>query len=281
MKKLLYSLCLIVFAGFVSCDTASKALEVKLISYNIRLSASAAVDDENCWENRKQATLNMIEKEAPTVFGLQEAMSDQIQFLDQNLPQFNRIGVGRDDGKEAGEFMAVYYLKSQFDLLDSATFWLSETPKEVSKGWDAACYRTLTWVKLRDIKTKKIFHFFNTHFDHQGMTARTESAKLVVRLIKDLAKEGENVVFGGDLNLPTSQPILNPIKEYMTDARDCSPISDSLPTFNGFATADGEPIDHIYAKNVECISFRTLIGDYGVPYISDHYPIEFVFKVSK
>lgn len=279
MKNLFFLLCLTAIVGFTSCQP--KALEVKVISYNIRY--ASAGDGENSWDNRKEASLNMINKETPAVFGLQEAVWSQIQYLDENLPQYSRIGVGRDDGKQAGEFMAVYYLTDQFNLLDSRTYWLSETPNEVSRGWDAACNRTLTWVKLQDKKTGQVFSFFNTHFDHVGNVAREESSRLIVRLIQDLAKDGESVVFGGDLNLRSSSPLLNPIKEYLTDARDCSPITDSQPTFNAFRNPGGrgEPIDHIYAINVECIAFRTLNGDYGAPYISDHYPIEFVFKITK
>ena len=81
------------------------------------------------------------------------------------------MGVGRDDGAEKGEFMAVYYLRDRFELLDSGTFWLSETPDKVSRGWDGACNRTVTWVELKDRKSGKEFFYFNTHLDHKGKGA--------------------------------------------------------------------------------------------------------------
>jgi endonuclease/exonuclease/phosphatase family metal-dependent hydrolase len=263
-----------------ACIDKKNALEIKIISYNIRQSGLAEKDGEYQWENRKEATLTMLRTKSPSVFGLQEALLEQVEYIEQNLPQYSRVGVGRDDGKNAGEFMAVFFLKEKFKLLKSGTFWLSETPDIVSKGWDGNCFRIVTWVKLKDISTAKEFYYFNTHFDHKGEVARKESAKLVAEKIKEIAEKKANIIFGGDLNSAITDEIFNPLKKNLKVARASSPITDNKGTFNGFGSAPTSIIiDHIFYKNIECKSFRTLDENYGVPYISDHYPIEFVFEM--
>jgi len=265
----------------LACSNGHKArVEIKAISYNIRQSGLADNDGENKWDNRKKATITMIEQEKPSVFGLQEALLEQVEYIETNLPQYNHVGVGRDDGKNAGEFMSIFYLSEKFNLLQSGTFWLSETPDSVSKGWDAECFRTVTWVKLQDIESKKEFYYFNTHFDHKGIVARENSAKLISEKIKEIAGKKASIVFGGDLNSDISDPIFNPVKKFLKVARECSPITDNKGTMNGFGTTPNNIVlDHFFCKNVVCKEFRTLDGNYGVPYISDHYPIEFAFEL--
>jgi len=265
----------------IACTNGNKPkVEIKLISYNIRQSGLADKDGEYQWENRKQATIKMIEQEKPSIFGLQEALLEQVEYVATNLPHYSKIGVGRDDGENGGEFMTIFYLSDKFNLLQSGNFWLSETPNIVSKGWDAECYRIVTWVQLQDKESKAEFYFFNSHFDHKGIVARENSAKLVADKIKEITGKKANIVFGGDLNSDISDPIFNPLKKFMKVARECSPITDNRGTMNGFgATPNNIVLDHIFCKNVKCKEFRTLDGDYGVPYISDHYPIEFVFEI--
>jgi endonuclease/exonuclease/phosphatase family metal-dependent hydrolase len=254
--------------------------EVKIISYNIRQSGLSDKDGEYKWENRKDASANMIQQEAPSIFGLQEALLEQVEYIEKSFPQYGRIGVGRDDGQNSGEIMAIFYLKDHYALINQGTVWLNETPTEVSKGWDAECNRTLTWVNLRERATDNEFYFFNTHLDHRGDIARKESVKLIVQKISEITKSEDIVILGGDLNSLINDTIFNPIKEFMNIARDCSPITDNKGTFNGFGSAPTSIIlDHIFCKNVKCKSFRTLIDDYGAPYISDHYPIEFIFEL--
>ena len=274
---------LIIFmlCGFLSCTNANRPkAEVKAISFNIRQSGLSDQDGENKWDNRKEATIKMIEQELPAVLGLQEALLEQVQYIETNLPQYKRVGVGRDDGKNAGEIMAIFYLSDKFNLLRSGTFWLSDIPDSVSKGWDAECFRTVTWVQLQDVNSKKEFYYFNTHFDHKGIIARKNSAKLVLEKIREIAGKKANIILGGDLNSSISDPIFNPLKKYMDVARECSPITDNKGTFNGFgSTPNNIVLDHFFCRNVDCKDFKTLDGDYGVPYISDHYPIEFVFEL--
>ena len=168
MKKI--ALLLLLAASFsMPAFAADGAEPIKLISYNLR--NSHGKDGDNVWMKRRHATPEMIRREAPDVFGVQEGLIDQLHYIDAECPQYARVGVGRDDGAEKGEFMAVYYLRDRFELLDSGTFWLSETPDKVSRGWDGACNRTVTWVELKDRKSGKEFFYFNTHLDHKGKGA--------------------------------------------------------------------------------------------------------------
>ena len=159
------------------------AQDMKIISFNIRYNSYNNIDGENGWPYRKAAVVKMIIEENPAAIGLQEALIDQLQYLDSCLSNYRRIGVGRDDGKVEGEFMAIYYDTSRLQLLDCSTHWLSETSEIPSKGWDAACYRTVTIARFRDRKSGKEFDYLNTHLDHVGKTARAEGAKLIANLV--------------------------------------------------------------------------------------------------
>ena len=255
------------------------ACNVKLISYNIR--TSWGHDGDHSWQHRRPATVRMLREEAPDVFGLQEAMQDQLQYIDAECPQYARVGVDRDGDAASGETMAVYYLRDRFDLLDSGTFWISDTPEQVSRGWDAACNRTVTWVELRDKASGKEFFYFNTHLDHQGRQAREEGVKLIVSKIREIAGPRSAVVLGGDLNAPADSPVFRPLLRTMKAARSKAAESDSKGTFNGFGTApDTIILDHLFFRGrIRCRRFVTLDGNYGAPYISDHYPIGIVFTL--
>lgn len=259
--------------------TTKSSKDVKIISYNIR---TLSDDGENSWQFRREATKNMLERHSPDAFGLQEARLPHMQYIDSVCPQYARVGVARDDGKERGEFMAIYYKKERFELLDSGTFWLSETPDKVSRGWDAAYNRITTWVKLRDKSTGKEFFYFNTHFDHRGRVAQTESAKLIVKKIKEIAGDKYPIFLTGDFNVEVDNEILRPLFDSMNYARTTAPISDNKGSYNAYGKVDRDIIiDHIFYSDcgAVCNEFRTLDGDYGAKFISDHYPVEAVFTL--
>lgn len=275
MKRLI--LMLLLTAG-LTLPAQAEPTTIKLISSNLR--NSGAGDGSNSWENRRAAMSHMFNEEAADLFGVQEALADQLRDLDRACPQYARVGVGRDDGAEDGETMAIYYLRERFELLDSGTFWLSETPDEVSRGWDGACNRTATWVHLRDKASGKSFYYFNTHLDHLGSVAREEGIRLLVAKIREIAGRKAAVVLGGDFNSTTESPIFKPLNRFMKSARAKARQTDNKGTFNGFGTApDTIVIDHLYIRGLRCSRFTTLTGNYGVPYISDHYPIEIVFTL--
>jgi endonuclease/exonuclease/phosphatase family metal-dependent hydrolase len=174
---------------------------VRVMSFNLR--NAAARDGQNEWEKRKPLLVDTVMAFDPDLLGTQETLLVQRDYLAAKLADHAVVGVGRIDGEEDGEFAAVLYRKSRFDLIDSGHFWLSETPQIVgSNGWDASLPRMATWVKLRDrlaLGAKPIF-WLNTHFDHIGERARVESARLVRCQIDQLGG-GCRWVITGDFNI--------------------------------------------------------------------------------
>ena len=162
------------------------AQELNVMTFNIRLNTAA--DSMNAWPYRKDKVASQILFHEVHILGVQEALHDQMTDLQQRLPRFKYKGVGRDDGREKGEYSAIFYDTTRLQALQSKTFWLSETPEVAgSKSWDAAITRIVTWIKFKDKKTKKIFFAFNTHFDHIGKVARRESAKILLQKVKEIA----------------------------------------------------------------------------------------------
>ena len=256
-----------------ACSQSAGKSSMKIMSYNIRYTGEPAKDGENHWDYRRAASINMIREEQPTVVGVQEALAPQLQFLDENLPEYGYVGVGRDDGVSAGEHMAIFYLKERVALENWGTFWLSATPAEVSMGWDAVCHRTCTWALLRDKATGKPFAVMNTHLDHKGMVAREQSVLLLVKKLEELITEPMPVFLTGDFNSTTDDEIFLPLKAVMQDARAVAVQSDGRGTFNGWGSSS-KVIDHIFMRGAEVEQFSVLCDkNYGAPYISDHYPI--------
>lgn len=275
MKKIFAILLLAISICNVMARTP---IEIKMVSYNIR---TLAQDGDNNWEYRRHATRNMLNMHKPDLFGLQEAMGAHLKYIDKMFPQYKRVGVGRDNGKMAGEVMAIYYNTERLELLESGTFWLSETPEKVSKGWDAACFRTVTWVHVCDKVSRKKFYYFNTHLDHQGRTAQTESIKLIVEKIREIAGTRAVVLLGGDFNVAPEDEIFAPLNEFMRAARTTATITEEKGTFNMFGKLkEHSVIDHVFyrGRRVKCHEYHILDGDYGAPYISDHYPVEVVLS---
>lgn len=275
MKKIFSTLlCAVALCAFASCSKEQTKESIKVISYNIRCGVNPGQDGENNWEYRKQASINMINDEKPTIFGLQEALPPHLEYLEEHLPQYASYGIARDDGKSEGEYMTIYYLKDEVELLDCGTFWLSETPDTPSRGWDAACNRTCTWAKMRMKRSGKEFAYLNTHLDHVGKVAQREGLALMMERAAKIVPDGMPVFVTADFNCVTSDPIFEPIKAVMKDARETAPQTDRRATFNGWKPNATAVIDHIFYRGAEPKSFRVLCDkNYGAPYISDHYPV--------
>ena len=255
--------------------------ELKIISFNIRYNSWNNIDGPNGWPYRKAAVVKMIDEERPAAIGLQEALFDQLQYLDSNLPTYRRIGVGRDDGREAGEFMAIYYDTTRLLLLYDTTRWLSMTPEVPSKYEGAGCYRTVTVARFRDKNSGHEFAYLNTHLDHVGDDARARGAQVIGYIVANNLK-GIPVVVGGDMNCTAEYDENKPFDFFsragLQDAREMTDSTSHAITYNAYGNGEGSVIDHFFVKNLKVRQFRTLDGDYGVPYISDHYPIEITIK---
>lgn len=271
MKKIL--LLLLAALTLSSCHNES----LTIMSLNIRYNGAWENDGANAWQYRRDAMAAMILEEMPDAIGMQEVLPDQMAFLDSALSKhYCHIGVGRDDGDTAGESMCIYYNFDRLKLIGWHTYWLSETPDSVSFGWDAACRRTVTVATFEDSYTGKSFTYLNTHLDHMGREARKNSVLQLCRLADEC--EGP-VLIGGDMNSDISDSIFLPMEQSrLLSARDIAPVSDTAYTFTGFGKGNPSRIDHFFVRDCQVKSFKTLNGDYGVHYISDHYPVEIVLQ---
>lgn len=276
-KPFFYVFFVLTIVFCTSCQNNSDN-NIRIFSFNIRYNNPK--DGNNVWANRCDAVVDMINFEKPSLIGFQEVLIDQLTFIEENLPQYGRIGVGRNDGMQGGEHMAIFYLKDRFSLLESGNFWLNETPEQPVIGWDAVCKRMVTWGFFKDLKNGKSFYLFNTHLDHVGKIARKESISLIAKKITAISGNESTVFLTGDFNSTADDAIFDPIKELLSDSRKDAKNTDEVATFNGFGTAtSAQIIDFIFYRNAMPVTFRTLNGFYGAEYISDHYPISADFDL--
>ena len=248
--------------------------ELKVMSYNIRMGTGQ--DGTNSWQFRCPATIEMLNDQKPDVFGVQEAFDFQIAFIEEFCRNYRSVGVGRDDGKKKGEHMSIFWNKKTVSLLKWGTFWLSETPDEPSKGWDAHCMRTATWALMKDKKTGKKFYFVNTHLDHKGEIAQKNGLKLIVDRIESINPQGYPMVLTGDFNILPDNPALEVLDARMQSARKVADKTDSHNTFNHWSIKQTDRIiDYIYYSGFSgCPEYQTVKKKYAdKPFISDHYPI--------
>lgn len=254
---------------------AQKNVPVTIATYNLRFNNPN--DGPNAWPQRKENVKALIRFHEFDLFGTEEGLIDQLKDIAE-LEEFAYTGKGRDDGREAGEHSAIFYRKSRFELLQSGDFWLSETPDKPGKGWDATCCnRICSWGKFKDKQTKKIFFFFCVHFDHQGVIARKESGKLMVKKIKEIAGN-KPVVCVGDFN---STPETEQIQEMQTLLRDAYKVTEAPPygpvgTFNAFKfnAPLKARIDYIFVSSgIRVLKYGALSDSKDLRYPSDHLPV--------
>ncbi|MBN1938466.1 MAG: endonuclease/exonuclease/phosphatase family protein [Candidatus Aminicenantes bacterium] len=259
-----------------------EASACRIMTFNIRMNTPR--DGENAWPFRKEMAAGTIDFFGADAAGLQEVLVSQLRDLEALLPEYGWVGVGRDDGREAGEYCPIFFLKERFRLLESGTFWLSEDPETAGlKGWDAACARVVTRARLEDRESGAVLAVYNTHFDHVGETARRESARLLLRTIA-AAPPGDAVVVTGDFNC-TSEAIPYLIltgqskeRQFLRDARSVSlrPPYGSTFSFNGFEAGrtEGPLIDHIFVgPGVTVLRSGVLSDRWDGRVVSDHFPV--------
>lgn len=251
--------------------------ELHIMSYNLRVDFGG--DGENNWEFRRDFLAGQIGFYAPDFIGTQEGKYHQLEFIRTALPEYNYIGLSRDNSKTEGEFSAIFYKRGKFKLLSNTTFWLSETPNEKSKGWDAALERICTYGLFEEIKTGKQFYVFNTHLDHMGELARTNSAKLIVEKIKFVNTKNLPVIFTGDFNSEPNSAAYQTIVASMDDSKNISKTKPFGPTgtFNGFKFHEPVTllIDYIFVSkgNIDVLKSAVLSDSKDCKYPSDHLPV--------
>ena len=262
------------------CSLSAQRLYVG--TYNIRYNNPNDEKEGNAWKQRCSHLCDFINFEQPEIFGTQEVLVDQLHDLNKGLDGYAYIGIGRNDGKEKGEYAAIFYKKERLRLLESGNFWLSTTPEKASLGWDAACVRICTWGKFQDTSMGMQFLFFNTHMDHVGVIARRESAQLILKQIKQLAK-GLPTILTGDFNVDETDEVYQ-FFSHSGVLRDCytNALQRMAPTgtWNDFMqdSRSKARIDHIFVtSDFNIPHYAIFTNSYWLGKsrrnISDHYPV--------
>lgn len=253
------------------------AQNIKVMTYNIRVDVAA--DGDNNWAHRKDFFTSQIQFYEPDVFGIQEATPLQVSDIAQKLAPYHFVGIGRD-GVGKGESSNIFYKQERLKILTSNTFWLSETPDKISKGWDAAYPRVCTYALFKDLKTKQLFWVFNTHLDHIGVQARINGIALILSKIKELNAKKYPVIFMGDLNSEPNSEVITMLKKELKDTRNISetPAFGPSGTFNAFKHNEAVTtlLDYIFISNENIFKVKkmaVLSDSKDLKYPSDHLPV--------
>ena len=247
--------------------------DMTIMSYNVKISGDGLRDPEK----RAPIIIETILTETPDSFGLQEADKAWVERIAAGLTDYDYIAKYRDDGVAEGESSAIFYLKDKYELVDSGSFWLSETPDEASMGWDAVCNRITSYAILKDKTTGFVYAHFNTHLDHEGAVAQAESIALISAYIAEIAPDIP-VVLTGDFNFPEgSYNYETVLKTGLKDSKYMATEYDDHATYHGYHViiTDAKPIDYVfvngYCSSVKSYSINTDFNHHILA--SDHFPI--------
>ncbi len=258
---------LLAFSGTMSA--VEKAV-FNVASYNLRQLNDGDTKAGNGWSRRCPVLGQLIRYHEFDIFGTQEGFKSQLEELKEELPGYDYIGVGREDGKDAGEHSAIFYRTDMFTLLDHGDFWISETPDKPGLGWDAACPRICSWGKFRHNDSGREFVMFNLHMDHVGKKARVESAKLVRSRIDGFGKDCAAFVTG-DFNVDQTSPSYRTITAGgdLKDSYEVAELRYALNgTFNSYQTDNytESRIDHVFVTpDVKVLKYGVLTDTYRTP----------------
>ncbi len=246
--------------GAAMTETFEPSLRV--MSFNIRY--GTANDGENRWENRRDLVAEVIKSSDAGLIGLQEALKFQIDQILEDVPGYQLVGVGRDDGREAGEYAAILVRTDRFEVLDQETFWFSDTPSTPgSTSWGNSIPRICTRARVRHKATDRLVDIYNVHFDHRSAESRYRSAALLAERIGRSESDGVPVVVTGDFNAgEDSDPIQflkgsgpgpdggSPLSPGLVDTfRQVQPEAETVGTYNGFVGRDGgAKIDYVFVR---------------------------------
>lgn len=266
---------------FIICLFATITLQVfgqklDIISYNIRFPNPD--DGENVWDKRKEKMLALLDYYEADFIGLQEAYYNQLSYLNDGLVNYTYVGVGKRNGKKQGAFNAILYDSTKFEVIKQATFWLSDTPNKISRGWDAKLERICTYGLFKHKVTKNKIWVFNTHFDHKGEKAKKMSAQLILDKIAEINTKNHPLVLMGDLNAHTDEEPIIILNKGLADALSISqkPLYGPKGTYNGF-NPDSKMrsrIDFFFVAGLQVLSYAHLDDRLqNQNHISDHFPI--------
>ena len=275
MKKLIIFVSLLFLA--MAYGKAEDKEVLKIATINLRMDTPS--DGENAWFHRKDMVNDLIRFYGFDLFGTQEGFTHQLNDI-LRLSDYRFIGVGRDDGKDAGEHCAIFYRSDRFKVLDQGDFWLSEHPEKPGRVWDGTCCnRICTWGMFEDLKNHKQFYFFNVHYEYEGDVARRESSNLMISRIKSIA--GNQPVFlTGDFNaFPTEEPIriLND-SGFLNDSYKITKEAPFGPvcTYHGYDSTikTEERLDYIWVTDsIQIDKYGVLTNTLYGHTPSDHFPV--------
>ena len=264
---------------FLQVNLYSQTMEI--MTYNIKYLNET--DGENSWSKRKDNFTNQLKFYEPGIFGVQEAVLEQLQHIKKNLDGYEYLGEGRDGG-EKGEFSAIFFDTEKFENLKEGTFWLSETPAEPSKGWDAAYPRVCTYAKFRNLENQEEFWVFNTHFDHVGEEARKKSSRMILEKMVSINEEGLPAILMGDLNLEPQTEEVKFLSDKMEDSKAVAElVFGPEGTFNGYEFHEpvNRRIDYIFLSkgDFDVLKYAVLSDSKDLKYPSDHLPVFLELKL--
>ncbi len=285
------------YVSIFGISTSNIQGPAELIIVNLNIRYDNPEDGKNKWENRLPIVADFISESAPHLLGFQEVTHRQLLDLQKIMPDYDFVGKGRKDGLMGGEYNPIFYRKDRFHLLESGTFWLSDTPEEPgSIGWDAQLPRIVTWAKLKDREGGKIIFHFNTHFDNKGIDSRYKSVDLLVDRIEEIS-EVSPVVVSGDFNIRKDhprygkQPYIHLIEmlKHQLQMESAEFVAEKVisagATGNGFEEnwqqRPPNAVDYIFVNpgfKVRSYQVDSIIRD-GV-FIADHWPVLAVVKYS-
>lgn len=269
----------LLLAGLLAALPASAQVATPLRAGSFNLRFDNPADGPDAWPQRRDAVLALIRRHRFDLLATQEGLLHQIEAI-ESLGEFGRVGVGRDDGRSAGEFAALFYRRSRFELLDQGDFWLSETPERPSRGWDARCCpRVVSWARLRDRQDGRCWCVASVHFDHQGRVAQIESARLLLRWLQQQAGDDLQLLLG-DFNLAPERAAAAMLRERLHDAHAVSETPPEGPegSFHAFGRLLPAPpaarIDHVYVdRRVRVLSHQLIDDQQQGRFPSDHFPV--------
>lgn len=273
MKKNILILCALICAIPSIAGPKDQPANVTVMSYNIRNSESK--DGTNSWQYRYPATGLMVDDIKPDILCLQEAMPDQLGYLNQAFTIYDHIGVGEEDGKKKGESTSIFFKSKSFSVSKWGTFWLSETPDKPSECWETGETNSVTWAIMKDKKSGHRFIVVNAQICAESSEAQKASVALIVSRIAEINKESLPVVLAGDFRMEAGASELAGIRGAMKDARGTAAASDSKNSHNGWGKKN-ETVDHIWYNGFSsCVEFSTIDKPYYERnFISSHFPVQ-------
>ncbi len=250
----------------------SSASKLKVMTFNIRY--GTADDGDNKWENRKDIFFDVLKNQKADIIGLQEALKFQLDEIKARFPEYEQLGVGREDGKTKGEYSAIFYLKRKFKADSTGYFWFSDTPEVPdSRSWGNNVTRICTWVLLKEISTGKSFYYYNLHIDHESQNSREKSAGLLLKRIDGK----KNVIITGDFNAGENNRAVKEIIEggFEDSFRVLHPNEKDVNTYHAFkGTLTGDKIDYIFIRGTFKVNKAEIIRyNKEGKYPSDHFPV--------